>query len=105
MTSTSNPSSSSPPKKKFLLEYQYVDNMAEKRGPYRSGHLELAQKLVKEKVIIAGGAFLPKVDGALFIFEGLPEDVENFVKHDPYVQAGLVPRYTIKEWAVAVGSI
>ena len=91
--------------KKYLLEYKYVDNMTEKRTPYRSKHLELAQKLLASKTLIAGGAFLPAVDGALFIFSGSEDDVKRFVAEDPYVTAGLVPSYTIREWAVAVGGV
>jgi uncharacterized protein YciI len=48
---------------------------------------------------------MPDVDGALFIFTGTQQDVESFVQQDPYVKAGLVPQYSIKEWAVTLGGI
>ena len=35
----------------------------------------------------------------------LLQDVEKFAKEDPYMAAGLVPEFTVSEWAVVVGSL
>lgn len=91
--------------KTYLLEYKYVDNMVERRTPYRTGHIALAERYISEKLIVAGGAFVPKVDGAMFIFKSKRNILEAFVKEDPYVTNGLVPEYTIREWNVVVGSV
>jgi len=91
--------------KTYLLEYKYVDNMVERRTPYRTGHIALAERYISEKLIVAGGAFVPKVDGAMFIFKSTRNILEAFVKEDPYVANGLVPEYTIREWNVVVGSV
>lgn len=92
--------------KTFLLEYKYVDNMAEKRTPHRAEHIALAQKLIETNQIVAGGAYVPDLDGAMFIFKSSSRSVvEDFVKKDPYVKHGLVPKHSIKEWNVVVGSI
>jgi len=49
------------------------------------------------------GAFNP-VDGALLIFRaGSPDEVEAFVRQDPYVLNGLVTAWRIREWTVVVG--
>jgi uncharacterized protein len=78
-----------------------VPDILEKRTPYRPDHIKLAQGLQEEGVIVAFGAYNPPT-GAAFIFsaENKQEVVESFVKKDPYMSAGLVTKYDIKEWAV-----
>ena len=97
--------SSSSNKLKFVLEYAYVADILEKRGPYRPQHLKLAEDHLKDGSIIYGGPFTPPT-GAMFIFsvDGR-ESVEAFIAEDPYVTNGLVTTYTIKEWNVLIGSI
>jgi uncharacterized protein YciI len=31
--------------------------------------------------------------------------VEKYAKHDPYVTEGLVTKYQIREWGIAVGKV
>jgi uncharacterized protein YciI len=41
--------------------------------------------------------------GAAFVFNvGRREDVEEFVRADPYYEHGLVTHYSIKEWHLTV---
>jgi uncharacterized protein YciI len=55
--------------------------------------------------LLAAGAAGDPVEGAVFIFKNISkDDIEAFVKADPYVQNGLVPNYSIKPYAVVVGS-
>jgi uncharacterized protein YciI len=55
--------------------------------------------------VIAAGAAGDPVEGAVFIFKNISkDDIEAFVKADPYVQNGLVPDYSIKPYTVVVGS-
>ena len=98
-------SSSSNTKQTFVLEYAYVADILEKRGPYRPQHLKLAKDYLTDGTIIYGGPFTPP-SGAMFIFsvDGR-ESVEAFVAEDPYVANGLVTTYTIKEWNVVIGTI
>jgi uncharacterized protein YciI len=50
-----------------------------------------------------GGAVGETPEGALFIWkDASQEEVEAFVKADPYVKNGLVPSYSIKPYAVVV---
>lgn len=91
------------PPSAWLLTYKYVEGILDKRVPYREGHLGLANDLAAAGKMIAAG---PLVDatGALFIFgtsQGQADAVQ-FVENDPYVKAGLVTSYEIKEWAVGV---
>ena len=88
------------PPKQFVLQYDYIADVLEKRPPYREKHLELAGNLC-----LAGGPTASLNEniptGALFIFATL-EAAEAFVKQDPYVSAGIVTGHTIKEWTVAI---
>jgi uncharacterized protein YciI len=80
--------------------------MFEKRAPFREDHLSLLTKLVESKTLIAAGAFTPTVNGGLFLFNyEKRKELDEFVKTDPYVVAGLVSEISVKEWSIAVGSI
>ena len=97
--------SSSTEAKTFVLEYTYVDNMAEKRVPVRPAHLEFTKSYVDNKSLIAGGALVPAMETGLLLFRGSKDMVETFAKNDPYVVNRVVTKYKISEWAIAVGGI
>ena len=92
----------------WVLQYSYVDDAFEKRGPLRPAHLALASQYKAAGKMLMGGAFAEKPMGALLTFYTTRGEVENFVKQDPYVQAGadkkIVTDYAIREWTVVVGS-
>lgn len=48
----------STPPTRYLLNYQYVPDVLEKRGPYREGHLGLANDMIREGSCISGGPSL-----------------------------------------------
>ena len=89
----------------YLLKYDYIPDVLEKRGPYREGHLDLAKKLIAEGKCLSGGPTgEPNMEvptGALFIFTEL-EAAQLFVKEDPYTQNGIVTSHSIEEWNVVV---
>jgi uncharacterized protein YciI len=64
----------------YLLKYDYIPEVLEKRGPHREGHLSLAQKLIDEGKCLSGGPTGPPgvspPTGALFIFTD--EDSANY---------------------------
>lgn len=91
--------------KTFALEYTYVPNMAEKRVPVRPAHLKFTESYIADKTMIAGGAFVPEMEAGLLLFRGTREMVEKYAKNDPYVVEGLVAKYKIREWAIAVGKV
>jgi uncharacterized protein len=101
----SSSSAASGPPTKYVLTYQYVPDVLEKRGPYRADHLGLAQDLAKEGRCAMGGPVTPQGEkvptGAVFIFEDL-EAAESFVEKDPYVANGIVTSHKIEEWTVAI---
>ncbi len=65
---------------KIILRYNYVPNMLEKRVPFRSEHLQLAERYLKEGKLIAGGAFVDS-SGAQFIFHNQKDHAEEFMNN------------------------
>jgi uncharacterized protein YciI len=82
-----------------LLIYEYVEDMAQRRGPYRQAHLERIQaQRDAGNVVMAGALGNPPTGGAI-VFKGVePEEIEKFVHADPYFQAGLVTSFRIELW-------
>lgn len=98
------------PPTQYILSYDYVPDVLEKRGPYREGHLQLARDLMAAGKCTAGGPVAPLADddddeasptGAVFIFGDL-QAARSFVDQDPYVSAGIVTSHSIQAWTVAV---
>jgi hypothetical protein len=88
----------------YLLFYDYAQNAIERRAPYRETHLKLAQESLARGELVMGGAFADPVDGAVLVFRAAgPSTVEEFVKKDPYVAGGVVTRWRVRPWTVAVG--
>ncbi len=89
----------------FLLNYAYVENMSELRKPHREAHLALAQSYAQRGELVLGGALVDPIDTGVLVFNVADKtQVENFVQQDPYVANGLVTKWTIREWAIVVGS-
>ena len=89
----------------YLLKYDYIPEVLEKRGPFREGHLGLAKKLIEEGKCLGGGPTTTPGNevptGALFIFTE-EAAAQLFVKEDPYVSNGIVTGHSIEEWNVVV---
>ena len=89
----------------FILFYSYVENIIERRIPYREEHLSLAKACVERGELILGGAFAEPIDGAAIVFHvETKEAVEAFVAKDPYVTNGLVTQWHIRQWNAVIGS-
>jgi uncharacterized protein len=103
----------------YLLLYTYVEDMAERRGPYRDAHLKKIRAEQKAgRVVMAGALGTPQPDhvadapggeagrpagftptGGAIAFQGVTlEHVEQFTAADPYVEAGLVTAQRIERW-------
>ena len=90
----------------YLLFYDVVDNYVERRKPFRSAHLALAQKAVERGELVLGGALAEPVDQAILLFRGpSPAVAEAFVAADPYVLNGLVKSWRVREWTTVVGPL
>jgi hypothetical protein len=89
----------------FLLFYDYVPDVLERRGPLRAAHLQLARAAQQRGELILGGALADPVDSAVLLFDCDSKSVvEEFVRNDPYVQGGLVTRWRIRPWTTVVGA-
>ncbi len=87
-----------------ILFYDYVPDILERRGPYRSEHLAGAQAAFDRGELVMAGALAEPVDRAVLIFKvDDPQVIEAFVRNDPYVKAGLVTSWQIRPWTVVIG--
>ena len=92
--------------KLYALQYEYVTNALEKRKPYREAHLAFIRKQVEKGNVILGGAIGDPPTGALTIFRNLSaNDIEQFVRQDPYVINDIVTKYTIKPYMAIIGDV
>jgi uncharacterized protein YciI len=83
----------------YLLLYEYVDDMPERRRPYREAHLARIARERERGYIVMAGALGDPANGAAIVFKGLePETIEEFVRRDPYVEAGLVTGWRVEPW-------
>lgn len=88
----------------FVLSYDYVPDVLERRTPFRADHLALAREHHEAGKLLLAGAFDPPTDGALFVFRvESAAEVEAFVARDPYVANGVVTGHRIRPWNVVVG--
>jgi uncharacterized protein len=79
--------------------YEYVEDIAERRGPYREEHLErIRAGKDAGRITMAGALGDPPVAGAI-VFRGLDRDqIQEFVHADPYYQAGLIRTWRAELW-------
>lgn len=88
----------------FLLLYDYVPDILERRGPHRSEHLRLAWEANEQGTLVLAGALADPVDGAVFIFDcEVESQVREFALNDPYVKHGLVTQWKVRSWTTVVG--
>ena len=89
----------------YLLRYDYIQDVLEKRIPHREGHLDLAKQMIAEGTCLSGGPTgernMEAPTGALLIFTDY-DAAKIFVDKDPYVQNGIVTSHSIEEWNVVV---
>ncbi|GMF47324.1 unnamed protein product [Phytophthora fragariaefolia] len=96
-------SASAADKKFYILGYKYVDNIFERRAPFRSKHLEHALNAKKNGDLVMGGALANPPDAAVINFTAADKQtVEDFAEKDPYVINDLVTSFSIREWTVVV---
>lgn len=91
------------PETHILLMYEYVDDILEKRGPYREAHLEMLRGLKKQGRVLMVGALGDPVTGAAIVFAPCDAvEVGEYVLRDPYVQAGLVKEWRALPWTMVI---
>lgn len=89
----------------WLLFYDYVEDMAARRAPFRDAHLTLVRETAAQGTLLLAGALAEPLDGAVLVFAaGDPSVVEDFVGRDPYVREGLVTQWRIRAWTLVLGA-
>ncbi len=90
----------------YLLFYDASPDYAERRLPYRAGHLAHARSAVERDELVLGGALADPVDGAVLHFRGdSPAAAEAFARTDPYILNGLVAGWRVRTWTTVVGEL
>ena len=88
----------------FLLFYNYVPDVLERRPQFRGPHIQYAKTSVARGELLLGGAFADPVDGAVLLFSAPSKDlVEDFARKDPYVTGGLVTSWNVRAWTTVIG--
>lgn len=84
----------------YAIRYEYDGRSAE-RDALRPDHRAYLAGLAEQGVALAYGRFDDDGDpGAVLLFEaGSTEQVQELLAADPFVVAGLVPRYEVRRWA------
>jgi len=94
--------------KHFLLTYTLADDYLDRRPAFRAAHLELAQAAAERGELVLGGAVAepcgeaPKEAQLLFAAADA-RGAEAFARADPYVTAGLIIEWRVREWVTVVG--
>lgn len=90
--------------KNYLLEYDYVEGILEKRIPHREEHIKLLQDLTDKNVVVSAGPTVPPTKAFFYFSSTSRGTVEQFVADDPYVKHNLVTNSVIHDWNVVIGS-
>ncbi len=91
--------------KTFMLTFDYVPNIVERRQPYRAEHLARLHKARDDGTLIMAGAVTEPVDGALLVVTAdSPGEVLAWAAEDPYARAGLIRGFGVRELSVAVAT-
>lgn len=86
----------------WLLAYDYVEDIVERRGPHREAHLaHLSELHGAGRLLLAAAAGDPP-HGALIVLRDR-EAADEILARDPYVANGLVTAHRVEPLAVPVG--
>jgi uncharacterized protein YciI len=85
----------------YLLFYDYVEDIVERRAPHREAHLAHLRGWKDDGRIVMAGAVGDPPHGALFVFDvDEPALIDEFADADPYLAAELVTGRRVERWNV-----
>jgi uncharacterized protein len=85
--------------KRHVLFYEYVDDILERREPFRAEHLAALHAGKEDGRILMAGPLGDPPIGAAIVF-GDRAAAEAFAESDPYVSGGLVTRWRVELWTL-----
>ncbi len=89
----------------YLLMYEVTPDYVERRVLFRAEHLKLAWAAHDRGELVLGGALGDPVDMAILLFQGdSPAAADAFARADPYVQNGLVRKWSVRPWTTVAGA-
>lgn len=90
----------------YLMFYDLAPDYLQRRGEYREEHIALARAAVERGELVVGGALADPADQAVLLFKSDSAAIaEAFAQADPYVKAGLVKQWRIRQWTTVVGDL
>ena len=90
----------------YVLQYEVVDDYANRRTPFRSLHLQKVREAHARGELRLAGALNEPADGALLVFRSeTPAVAEDFARNDPYVINGLITSWRVRPWAIVAGAV
>jgi uncharacterized protein len=87
------------PERRYALFYDYVEDILERRDPYREAHLGAIRAGQQDGRILMAGPLGDPPNGAAIIFAER-EAAEAFAHADPYVANGLVTDWRVELWTL-----
>jgi uncharacterized protein YciI len=93
------PSKSTEPAMKYVLFYEAMPDFRTKVTTHMDAHRALWKSFHDDGRLLMVGPFTDEpAGGALGVFSSRAA-AEDFVRADPFVSAGIVARWTIREWS------
>ena len=83
----------------YILFYDYVSDVLERRVPHRDAHLEQIRAAKDDGRIVMAGPLGDPPHGAAIVFKDRAA-AEAFAQADPYVQNGVVTEWHVDSWAL-----
>ena len=83
----------------YILFYDYVENIIERRAPHREAHMNDDPRRKDDGRIVMAGPLGDPPHGAAIVFKDRAA-AEAFPQSDPYVANGLVTEWRVDPWAV-----
>ena len=84
---------------RFLLFYEYVADVLERRPPHRDAHLAGIRAGQEDGRIVLAGPLGDPPHGAAIVFAER-DPAEAFAQADPYVTNGLVTAWRVEPWTL-----
>jgi uncharacterized protein len=85
--------------KRQVLFYEYVDDILERREPFRADHLAAIRAAQDDGRILLAGPLGDPPHGGLLVFAERSA-AEAFAQADPYVTNGLVTGWRVEPWTL-----